>query len=224
MGRPHFVVIRRDNREDEKHSMKPWLRENPEHNPEGMHPDTHTSQQLRNGLKRNGWEVEGTDTDTEVHVIFPAEDEEEDAATPSAFALEHHLRDFIVKKIKEDNIDFNGRRLKLYQTPDGRDGTEYPTDTGRIDILAVSADDDNKEYFVIELKLSRGSYQAIGQLMSYMSWVKDKIAVGKKVNGIIVAQSIDDRLKRSARMMCSRVELYEYELIFKLIPVPLTLD
>ena len=222
MGRPHFVVIRRDNREDEKHSMKPWLRENPEHNPEGMHPDTHTSQQLRNGLKRNGWEVEGTDT--EVHVIFPAEDEEEDAATPSAFALEHHLRDLIVKKIKEDNIDFNGRRLKLYQTPDGRDGTEYPTDTGRIDILAVSADDDNKEYFVIELKLSRGSYQAIGQLMSYMSWVKDKIAVGKKVNGIIVAQSIDDRLKRSARMMCSRVELYEYKLIFKLIPVPLTLD
>ena len=221
MGRPHFVIIRRENHEDEKHPMKPWLRENPEHNPEGMHPDTHTSQQLRNGLKRNGWEVE--ETDTEVHVIFPAEDEEEDAATPSAFALEHHLRDFIVKKIKEDNIDFNGRRLKLYEDSDGRNGVEYPTDTGRIDILAVS-DDDDQDFFVIELKLSRGSDQAIGQLMRYMSWVEDRIANGRKVNGIIVAQSIDDRLKRAARMMCSRVELYEYELIFKLIPVPLTLD
>ena len=222
MGRPHFVVIRRDNHEDEKHSMKPWLRENPEHNPEGMHPDTHTSQQLRNGLKRNGWEVKDEETDTEVHVKFPFEDEEEDAATPSTFALEHHLRDFIAKKFGE--LTFNGKKLKPYLDPEGRPCTEYPTDTGRIDILAVSADDDNQEYFVIELKLSRGSYQAIGQLMSYMDWVKENIAGGEKVNGIIVAQSIDDRLKRAARMMCSRVELYEYELILKLIPVPLTLD
>lgn len=220
MGRPHFVVIRRANREDEKHPMKPWLRENPEHNPEGMHPDTHTSEQLRNGLRRIGWEVE--ETDTEVLVIFPFEDEEEDAATPSAFALEHHLRDFIANNF--DELIFNGKKLKPYPDPEGRPCTEYPTDTGRIDILAVSDDDENPEYFVIELKLSRGSYQAIGQLMSYMSWVKDEIADGNEVNGIIVAQSIDDRLKRAARMMCSRVELYEYELIFRLIPVPLTLD
>ena len=68
--RQHFVVLS----EDEKHPMKPWLRENLEYLPEGMHPDTHTSQQLRNGLRRNGWEVE---EDSEVRVIFPAEDDPE---------------------------------------------------------------------------------------------------------------------------------------------------
>ena len=219
MTRPrkkYLVIIS----EDEKYPMKQWLRDNPEFIPEGMHPDHTVSPVLARGLERNGCDLQ--ETDTEIHVIIPFEDDEEDAVTPSAFALEHHLRDFIVKKIKEDDIDFNGRRLKLYQTSDGRDGVEYPTDTGRIDILAVSTDDENQEYFVIELKLSRGSYQAIGQLMSYMSWVKDEIADGNEVNGIIVAQSIDDRLKRAARMMCSRVELYEYELIFDLDPVSLT--
>ena len=199
--------------------MKPWLRENPEHNPEGMHPDTRTSQQLRNGLKRNGWEVTDDEADTEVHVMFPFEDEEEDAATPSTFALERDLRNFIAKNFKK--LKFNGKKLKPYPDPEGRPCTEYPTDTGRIDILAVSVDEDNQEYFVFELKLSRGSDPAIGQLMRYMSWVEDKIAAGKKVNGIIVAQSIDDRLRRAARIMCSRVELYEYELIFDLDPVSL---
>ena len=215
MGRPHFVVIQRANREDEKHPMKPWLRENPEHNPEGMHPDTHTSQQLRNGLKRNGWEVKDEETDTEVHVKFPFEDEEEDTATPSAFALEHHLRDYIAKNIQD--IDFNGKNLKLFQDQAGIEGIEYQINNWRIDILAVS--DDDQEFFVIELKLSRGSGHAIGQLMGYMDWIEENIAGEKKVSGIIVAQSIDERLKRAAHMISSRVDLFKYELKFKLDPV-----
>ena len=208
MGRPHFVVIQRENREDEKHPMKPWLRENPEHNPEGMHPDTRTSEQLRNGLKRDGWEIE--ETDTEVRVRFPFEDEEDDVEAPSAFALEHHLRDYIAKNIEK--IDFNGKKLKLFQD---QAGVEYQIKNWKIDILAVSADDD-QEFFVIELKLSRGSDQAIGQLMRYMMRVKDNITHCNNVNGIIVAQAIDDKLRSAARMISSQVELYEYRLSFDL--------
>ena len=216
----YFVVLS----ENEKYPMMEWLRVHLEYLPEGRHPDTHTSRQLRSDLERSGWEVK--ETDSEVHLIFPDEDgasdeetpnsfplnEEDHVETPSAFALEQHLRDYIAKDIHK--ISFNGGNLKLFQDQDGRKGVEYPTDTGRIDILAVSADD-NEEFFVIELKLSRGSDQAIGQLMRYMSWVEDKIAAGKKVNGIIVAQSIDDRLRRSASMLC-QVELFEYELQFNL--------
>ena len=222
----YFVVLS----ENEKHPMMEWLRVNPEHLPEGRHPSTHTSRQLRSDLIQIGWGVE--ETNTEVHLIFPAKEgendvktqgalplnEEDNVETPNAFALEQHLRDYIAKDIQK--ISFNGENLKLFQDQSGRKGVEYPTDTGRIDILAVSADD-NQDFFVIELKLSRGSDQAIGQLMRYMSWVEDKIANGRKVNGIIVAQSIDDRLKRSARMIPSRVELFEYKLIFDLTPVSL---
>lgn len=206
--------------EDEKYPMKQWLRENRQHVPEGKDPDdpSITSQMWRGILKRNGWE--DRETDSEVHLIFPSEDKEEDVESPSAFALEHHLRDFIAENIEK--ISFNRKTLKLYQNHEGRSGKEYPTDTGRIDILAVSMD--KQEYFVLELKLSRGSDQAVGQLMRYMSWVEDKIADGKEVNGIIVAQSIDDRLKRAARMISSRVKLFKYELKFKLDSVSLTLD
>lgn len=202
-GKKYLVVFS----EEEKYPMKEWLRGNSEHNPEGMHPDTHTSQQLRYGLKRNGWVDE--EKDTEVHLIFPTEDEEEHVETPSAFALEHHLRDFIANNIEK--MPF-GRKLKLYE---GRNAIEYPTDTGRIDILAVSADN-NQDFFVIELKLSRGSDQAIGQLTRYMSWVEDNIENCNQVNGIIIAQAIDERLQRSARMISSQVFLYEYMLKFDL--------
>ena len=225
-GKNYLVVLS----ENEKHPMMKWLRLNPEYLPEGRHPDTHTSRQLRSDLEQNGWEV--NETRTEVNLIFPSKEGENDVQTsgafplneenhvetPRAFALEQHLRDYIAKDIHK--ISFNGGNLKLFQDQDGRKGVEYPTDTGRIDILAISGTD-NQEFFVIELKLSRGSDQAIGQLMRYMSWVEDRIANGRKVNGIIVAQSIDDRLKRAARMIPSRVELFEYKLIFDLTPVSL---
>ena len=208
-GKKYLVIIPGEGR----FPMKQWLRDNPQHVPEGKDPNDSriTSRMWRSILTRNGWDDD--ETDTEVHLIFPTEDGVDDVETPNAFALEQHLRDFIAKNIGD--IDFNGRRLKLYQEHEEHDGVEYPTDTGRIDILAVSADD-NQEFFVIELKLSRGSDSAIGQLMRYMSWVRETLADDSKVNGIIVAQSIDDRLKRAAGMMCSRVELYKYELQFNL--------
>jgi hypothetical protein len=75
MKRPRrqcFVVLP----EGEKYPMKEWLRENPEHIPEGMHPDTHVYRQLRHGLEQNGWEVK--ESDTEVHLIFPTKEGEGD--------------------------------------------------------------------------------------------------------------------------------------------------
>ena len=65
--RQYFVVLP----EGEKFPMKAWLRENPEHIPEGMHPDTHVTRQLRYGLEQKGWELQ--QTDSEVHLIAPAE-------------------------------------------------------------------------------------------------------------------------------------------------------
>jgi restriction system protein len=43
-------------------------------------------------------------------------------------------------------------------------------------------------FLVIELKKGRGNQQVVGQILSYVGWVKKNIAEpGQKVRGIIVA-------------------------------------
>ena len=73
--RQYFVVLP----EGGKYPMKPWLRQHPDHIPQGMHPNTHVSQQLRNGLERNGWEVR--EADFEVHLIPSTKEREVDLET-----------------------------------------------------------------------------------------------------------------------------------------------
>ena len=73
--RQYFVVLP----DSEKYPMKLWLRQHPEHIPQGMHPNTHVSQQLCNGLERNGWEVR--ETDFEVHLIPSTKGREVDLET-----------------------------------------------------------------------------------------------------------------------------------------------
>ena len=58
------------------------------------------------------------------------EDEAPSDADLVAFALEAHLRDFIIKNLSQIPID--GNRLRLYVNAEGRGGKEYPTNVGPI--------------------------------------------------------------------------------------------
>ena len=111
-----------------------------------------------------------------------------------------------------ETITVNGKKLKLFVDPMGRDGIEYPTAIGPIDILAV---DKEKAFYVFELKRGRGSDKAVGQVTRYMGWVSDSIGKGKEVMGIIVAKSISDRLRYSASVV-PKVYLFEYQVEFHL--------
>jgi len=126
------------------------------------------------------------------------------------FPVESHLRDFIANNIGA--ITVNGHRLKLYVDEHGRDGVEYPTDVGPIDILAL---DEENNFVVFGLKLSRGADKAMGQLSRYMGWVKRNLSKGKKVKGVIVAKSVDEKLKYAA-FIIPDISLFEYELNFKI--------
>lgn len=126
------------------------------------------------------------------------------------FSLESHLRDFIARNIGTLNI--HSSRLKLYNDANGRSGIEFPTDVGQIDILAT---DESGNLFVFELKLSRGPDRAMGQLLRYMGWVKKSLAGQKEVLGIIVAKTMDEKL-RYASFAVSNVRLLEYEVNFQL--------
>ena len=135
----------------------------------------------------------------------PTEEEQE-----LLFPVESHLRDFIAQNIEA--IKVNGHKLKLYIDENDREGIEYPTDVGVIDILAV---DEADNFVVFELKLSRGADKAIGQISRYMGWVKLNLAKNKGVKGVIVAKNVDEKIKYAASII-PEISLFEYELNFKI--------
>ncbi len=92
--------------------------------------------------------------------------------------------------------------------PTGRDGIEFPTAVGPIDILAV---DPAGDFYIFELKKGRSPDHAIGQLVRYMGWVKETIGKENKVSGVIVAMEIAPNL-RYAVAVVPNVTLFEYEI------------
>jgi len=217
------IVVAKEDGGVELYPMKQWLRQHQQHIPGGMDATSSTSHQLRDGLSRAGWSVQ--EIDTEIRLIPPGGSEsakaldnvlgdeiqtDETEPPEASFGLEFQLRDFIAQNI--DAIDVNGRKLKLYVDPTGRDGIEYSTDVGFIDILAV---DESGVFVVIELKRARSPDHAIGQLARYMGWVKQTIGAGRTPHGIIVAKEIGRRLRYAVAVM-PNVELFEYEVEFHL--------
>ncbi|MFA7239102.1 MAG: endonuclease NucS domain-containing protein [Sulfuricellaceae bacterium] len=219
------VVIPMENGGVEVHPMKEWLRQHPDDVPIGLDPTSATSHRLRDGLLKLGWSA--PETATEVHLMKPGysqlettveavlgeegegDDTEENVA---AFVLEYQLRDFLAQNLSA--IPVEGKRLRLYVDPTGRDGVEYPTAVGQIDILAI---DDEEQFVVFELKRARSPDHAIGQLTRYMGWITQTIGRGKKVRGVIVAKSISENLRCSVTVV-PNVSLFEYEVKFELKP------
>ena len=132
------------------------------------------------------------------------------------FPLESHLRDFVALNI--GSIKVHGLSLRLYEDASGRNGVEFPTDVGPIDVFAQNSDGD---FVVFELKLSRGPDRALGQILRYMGWVNKHLAAGKKVLGVIVARDIDEKLKYAISLV-PNITVFEYKMRFDLNQVVLT--
>lgn len=132
----------------------------------------------------------------------------------SAFALEEHLEDFLVKNWAQTDL---GKKYDLVTDDNGLViARQYPCDTGKMDILALSKN--KKEFLVVELKKGRGSDAVVGQILRYMGFVKKELAINdESVRGIVIA--LDDDLKLSnALLMVPNVDFYRYRVDFALIP------
>lgn len=88
-------------------------------------------------------------------------------------------------------------------------GVEYPTEAGRIDLLARDTD---KHLVVIELKAGEAKDGALGQLLGYMGFLS---ASESNVRGILVASGFDPRVVFASRGLAS-VKLVKYQLRFEL--------
>lgn len=129
-----------------------------------------------------------------------------------AFALEAQLQQFLVANWESTEL---GKRYDIYQDEGSRVGVEYPTDTGRMDILAVSKD--GKELLVVELKRGRVSDRVVGQIQRYMGFVVEELAeVGQQVRGAIIGFEDDANLRR-ALVVAPNIDFFRYEVKFRLI-------
>lgn len=133
---------------------------------------------------------------------------------PSTFALEEHLEEFLVQNWKQ--TDF-GKNYDIFEEDGEVAGQQYPTDTGPIDILAVSKD--RKELLVVELKKGRASDAVVGQVQRYMGFVQEEIAEeGQTVRGVIIAA--EDHLSiRRALQVTKNIDFYKYQVSFRLSKV-----
>jgi restriction system protein len=129
----------------------------------------------------------------------------------SSFALEAHLEEFLVKNWPYTEL---GKDYDIYEE-DGIMAQQYDTDTGPLDILAISKD--KKRLLVVELKKGRASDAVVGQTLRYMSFVHDELAEdGQTVLGAIIAHEDDQRIRR-ALTMTPNIVFYRYKVSFNLV-------
>ena len=218
-----FIIIKsKSDGGIELHPMKEWLRQHTQHIPPGMDATSTNSRQLLTGLKKKGWRYE--ETGSEVRLFPPGEEinkealssildeseENDDTEESNGFGLERQLRDFLADNI--ESIKINDKKLKLFVDQTGRDGIEYPTAVGLIDVLGV---DEGGDFYVFELKRDVGTDKVVGQIARYMGWVTNTIGKNKEVNGVIVAKQIGVKLRYAASII-PNVSLYEYQVKFYL--------
>lgn len=130
---------------------------------------------------------------------------------PATFVLEKHLEDFLVQNWKQTEL---GKHYDIYEEDGELVGQQYPSDTGPLDILAISKD--KKELLVVELKKGRASDSVVGQIQRYMGYVLEELAEkNQKVKGVIIALDDDVRIRR-ALAVTNNIEFFRYQISFKL--------
>lgn len=174
------------------------------------------SEPLRNSAGSIGTVSNLTKYATEIESFYagnisPAVIKDETIEDLSVFVLEKYLEDFLVSNWSNTVL---GKSYDIY-TEDGEIvGQQYPSDTGPIDILAISKD--KKELLVVELKKGRASDSVVGQIQRYMGYVKEELAEsGQQVKGVIIALENDLKIKR-ALSVTTNIEFFRYEINFKL--------
>ncbi len=138
--------------------------------------------------------------------------QEKEAEEIGSFAMEKHLEDFLVANWSQTEL---GKAYDIYEEDGEIAGKQYPTETGPIDILAISKD--KKELLVVELKRAKASDSVVGQILRYMGYVQAELAEeGQVVKGVIIALNDDERI-RLALSITPSIQFYRYQISFKLV-------
>jgi restriction system protein len=135
---------------------------------------------------------------------------DKDVEDPTVFALEKHLEEFLITNWQSTVL---GKTYDIFEEEGELVGRQFTTDTGPIDILAISKD--KKELLVVELKKGRASDTVVGQIQRYMGYMEEWADSDQIVKGVIIALDDDVRIRRALRVT-RNIDFYRYEVTFKL--------
>ena len=142
--------------------------------------------------------AESSDTDKEVSLIVPS-------VAQTNFAYERDLQTTLCAQISELFPEY-----KIFG--DFNLGVEYSIGGKRIDVLLEHLE--TKNLLVIELKSGMADNKVFGQIAMYIGLLQKQFP-DKKINGVIVAGSIDDGL-RFACEISNRISLKIYRMSIEL--------
>lgn len=128
------------------------------------------------------------------------------------FALERQLEEFLLENWERTPL---AQEWVVFSTPDDPEaGNQYPTDVGRIDVLARHKT--QPRFLVIELKRNQSTDQTIGQTLRYVGWVKKHLAQnGQSVEALIIAHQIEKEALYAISTL-PNVRMMTYEVEFRL--------
>lgn len=150
---------------------------------------------------------EGAGTVQENQISGATDDEESEDTIESTFALEAHLREYLVR-----NLPILEKGLALWSL--SPPSVELTIGNRRIDLLAR---DLTGLPVVIELKLNRGYDRVIGQALLYRGLVARHLGT-PRVRIILVAAEVSEELKLACSHLLD-VALFEYSLSMQVIKV-----
>ncbi len=121
-----------------------------------------------------------------------------------ALSLERDLEDYL-----EANLQIIEPGLRLYREGD-LNGRQFGTDVSRIDLLGIDA---GGNFVVIELKAGEADRTVLGQILPYMGWVREHLAKGKALRGLVIASDFSSELLAAMNVL-SNFSLYRYAVQF----------
>jgi hypothetical protein len=129
-----------------------------------------------------------------------------------SFALERQLEEFLLENWNRTPL---AKEWVILSTPeDPEAGNQYPTDVGRIDVLAKHKLD--PRYLVVELKRHQTADQTVGQALRYVGWVKKHLAKdNESVEALIIAHEFEEAAQYAVATL-PHVGLMTYEIEFRL--------
>ena len=140
--------------------------------------------------------------------------EEKEVPTEVSIQMERDLEDFLI-----NNLNLIEEGLELYIDEQGRNGRQYSTDVGTIDLLCKNNDD----FVIIELKKGRTSDSVVGQISRYIGWVRENLSEGHDARGIIIVHEFDPKLKYAV-LAHDNLKLNYYEIQIKFISEQQVID